>query len=286
MDNRQRISRAVELIEKNLKTPISLSEIAREACYSSYHFHRIFHAFTGETVGRYMKRRRLTEAAKTLLFSNQRILDIALDYQFESQESFSRAFKSEFGYSPGIYRQKGKVDRKKIRDKIDVNYFTWVKGGAAKEPTITTLEKDILVYGLIGESSQKNNTLPKLWESFNNICSLRSFPSGSVYGISFYSDKEVFDESTIFQYMAGIELPDDFISKDGLDTRIIKHGSYAIFTHKGPVSEFVNTMHYILGDWIVRSSFEPDTRDIIELYTKRFQHEHPDSEIDVWFPVK
>lgn len=286
MDNRQRIAKAVEFMEIRLKTSLSLAEIAKAACYSSYHFHRIFHAFTGETIGRYIKRRRLTEAAKALLFSKQRILDIALDFQFESQESFTRAFKNEFGDSPGIYRKKGKVNRQKIRDKIDVNYYRWLKGGASGEPTIKTLKNDMLVYGLIGESNQKNNTLPALWERFSNLCNLHSFPPSPVYGISFYNDCEIFDEYTVFKYMAGIELPDNFHSKERLDTRIIKRGKYAIFTHKGPVSQFVNTMRYILGDWLVRSSFEPDTRDIIEIYTKRFQYEHPDSEIDVWFPVR
>ncbi|UYO99245.1 helix-turn-helix transcriptional regulator [Oceanotoga sp. DSM 15011] len=71
-----------------------------------YHFHRIFNELTGETLKSYIRKRRLTEASKDLLNCNNSIIDIAFDYGFESQESFTRAFKKVFKVTPGKYRKR------------------------------------------------------------------------------------------------------------------------------------------------------------------------------------
>ena len=71
---------------------------------STWHFQRVFHEFVGETVGSYMRRRRLAESLSELKNSARKIIDIALDYQFGSTEAYSRAFRTEFGFSPREYR--------------------------------------------------------------------------------------------------------------------------------------------------------------------------------------
>ncbi|KAA1245467.1 helix-turn-helix domain-containing protein [Aquimarina sp. RZ0] len=94
-----RIRNAITYIEKNLKEKLTLTKIARYACYSKYHFIRIFHASTGETVSDYIRKRRISESAIKLVTTNDSILHIALQYQFESQQAYTRSFKS-------IYRNK------------------------------------------------------------------------------------------------------------------------------------------------------------------------------------
>lgn len=104
MDYYDSISRAIDYVELHLKENLSLHDIAAQAYLSVSHFYRIFPAMTGCTVGQYIRRRRLSEAVYSLR-GGKRILDIALEYQFESQESFSRAFKAMFNITPGKYRE-------------------------------------------------------------------------------------------------------------------------------------------------------------------------------------
>ncbi len=91
------LERAVEYIEKHLNEAISLSDVSRETGYSYCHMTRLFSSVLGESVGRYINRRRLYNASEKLIHSGERVIDIALECGFESPEAFSRAFKAAFG---------------------------------------------------------------------------------------------------------------------------------------------------------------------------------------------
>ncbi|MDF1666055.1 MAG: helix-turn-helix transcriptional regulator, partial [Planctomycetota bacterium] len=80
---------------------MTLSDVATAARCSPFHFHRIFADATGWPIQSYIRKRRLTEAANRLKSSDCSILHIALAYGFESQASFSKAFKRQFGLAPG-----------------------------------------------------------------------------------------------------------------------------------------------------------------------------------------
>jgi AraC family transcriptional regulator len=111
MDYFDPINRAIDHIEESLTQEIDLSEVAAAAGYSLFHLSRLFVAMTGETPVGYIRKRRLSEAARQLLTSKRRILDIALDCQFGSQAAFTRAFRATFGISPGAYRKRGRPTR-------------------------------------------------------------------------------------------------------------------------------------------------------------------------------
>lgn len=99
------IKKSVKYIEDNLDKKIELEELAGKVYLSKYHFHRIFHAGMGEPVAEYIRRRRLAEAAGELLNTDKKIIDIALKYQFGSQESFTKAFKKIYGIPPREFRR-------------------------------------------------------------------------------------------------------------------------------------------------------------------------------------
>lgn len=96
---------AVKHIEAHLSEPLNLADIATSTHYSKYHLHRQFTSEAGMTVGEYVQRRRLTEAARQLVVTNRSILDIALEAGFGSQQAFSAAFKRMFKVTPHRYRQ-------------------------------------------------------------------------------------------------------------------------------------------------------------------------------------
>lgn len=99
------IQKTIDWIESHLHEEISADEIADVANFSKFHFHRIFQTSVGLSVVAYIRMRRLANAASTLLQSDERIIDIAINYQFESQEAFTRAFKKLYHLPPGQYRR-------------------------------------------------------------------------------------------------------------------------------------------------------------------------------------
>jgi AraC family transcriptional regulator len=109
------IMRATRYIEENLGSELHLDEIADAAYCSPYHFHRLFKRIVGATPGDYIRSRRLTEAAKELRGSRRRIIDVAMEYGFESQAAFTAAFRKYHRAPPGAYRRGDVVNRSRGR---------------------------------------------------------------------------------------------------------------------------------------------------------------------------
>lgn len=98
------IQRTVSWLETKIEDSIKNEEIVQFTGYSFYHFHRLFQEHVGISLHEYVRQRRITSAANKLIYTDTRILDIAFSYQFESQESFTRAFRKVYGLPPGKYR--------------------------------------------------------------------------------------------------------------------------------------------------------------------------------------
>lgn len=105
--NAQGIARAVAFLEGGLMDGVRLEDAAAACGYSKYHFERLFTAMVGCTVYQYVRRRRLTEAARRLVDSQEPLVDVALSCGFENQQASTKAFRSLYGESPRVYRKKG-----------------------------------------------------------------------------------------------------------------------------------------------------------------------------------
>ena len=101
-----RIEAVIDYIENHLDGKLELKTVAEAVHYSKYHLHRLFTDTVGMTIHDYVQRRQLTEAAKLLVFSDQPIIEIALICGYESQQSFSLAFKAMYKSPPAEYREK------------------------------------------------------------------------------------------------------------------------------------------------------------------------------------
>ena len=100
MDWIQSLSKVIDYIEKHLTDDINIEEISGQAYSSSSHFQLIFHLVMGITIGEYIRNRRLSLAAQDLLQPDSKIIDVALRYQYDAQESFSKAFTRFHGVPP------------------------------------------------------------------------------------------------------------------------------------------------------------------------------------------
>lgn len=99
------ISDLIKWIEKNLEQPLSIDNVAKKSGYSKWHLQRMFKEVTGHILGTYIRHRRLTHAALALKLTSKPILDIAMQYRFDSQQTFTRSFKKQFNLTPASYRR-------------------------------------------------------------------------------------------------------------------------------------------------------------------------------------
>lgn len=103
--NKDDITRIIELVEENLLENYSLDDYVKLTGYSKYHLMRMFKKETGYTFYEYILSRRITNASQYLLYTDISIIDLAFILNFQSQEAFSRRFKSVYGLPPGKYRK-------------------------------------------------------------------------------------------------------------------------------------------------------------------------------------
>lgn len=105
MDNNTPIFRSLEMIEERILEKLTAEKLAESVHFSKYYYQRLFRETVGESVMRYVTRRRLALAAAELAQTDASVLDIGLKYRYESHEGFSRSFKAFFGVTPMEYRK-------------------------------------------------------------------------------------------------------------------------------------------------------------------------------------
>jgi AraC family transcriptional regulator len=273
---------SLEYIERRLTKRIALEDVADRACFSLFHFHRLFSEITGSTMKDYIRARRLSEAGRELVDTSEPIPVIAGRYGFESQESFTRAFKRQFKVTPGRLR----------RDKLPFPYLqpyriaeTPSDKGAKMEPKFVELG-ELNVVGMVCRTTQKTNSIPQLWDRFIPECCKISNPyfEETCLGVCYYVDMENFDEDAEFDYMAGRVVTDASSIPEGMEVHVIPPALYAVFTHRGSLATLGETYQNIFGTWL--EGYELAEADQIEWYDNRFCHSSPDSEFDIYIPVK
>lgn len=98
------ISTLTDWIDSNLEKTLSIDEVAAKSGYSKWHLQRMFRSVTKQTLGGYIRERRLTLAAEALRLTQRPVFDIALQYGYDSQQTFSRVFRRQFAQTPTAYR--------------------------------------------------------------------------------------------------------------------------------------------------------------------------------------
>ncbi|MGG0824106.1 AraC family transcriptional regulator [Paenibacillus turicensis] len=291
MDYRLTLEQAIVYIEENLGGTIKVEEVAKAAGYSYYHLNRQFTAILGESIGSYIKKRRLANSAQSLLFTNKKIIDIALESGFESPESYSRAFKFIYKVSPQEYR----INRLEtfVGSKIELrpHLLEHITSNVTVHPEIVEIP-EIKVAGIRGETSLKDNKIAMLWQHFFRMHTQiphLSMPQRCFGICEACNENDIYSMSPEIRYteVVGIEvdsfngLPENFVQKT------ITGGRYAVFTHKGSIHNLLQTFNYIWGTWLLNTKEEVDDREDLELYDHRYLgYDHPDSMIDLYIPIK
>lgn len=294
MDTVSRILKAAEFIEENLSNPdLSWEDASRAAFLSPYHFHRIFSSLTGESIGSYLRKRKLTSAAEKLIQTRIPISDIAAESGFLSQEAFTRAFKKQFHFTPAKFRKtegasllNGRLalTDEEIRDYQKGFSMPWQiielpQISLSGMETTMTLREESRFTTFSARFCMK---LPGLSEQIQD---------NKVFAVSFRNTDifEDFDEDTPFSFFMGIaaknseKLPRDFHSFT------LPAQKYAAFTHYGGFDHIEKSYEFIYGNWALSSGYEllPGSLMDFTIYDDDFLPQNPkESKHSICVPVK
>ena len=271
--------KALWYIESHLAGALTLDEIAAIGGVSRYHMVRAFAAATGFSVMRYVRARRLSEAARALADGAPDILGVALDAEYSSHEAFTRAFREHFGITPDAVRAKRRLDTLKLQEPIIMD-STLLDNLA---PPRFETGKAILVAGHSERCSAENGAaIPGLWQRFHQYSQEIPHRVGDVaYGVCCNGD-----DSGNVDYIAGVEVT-DFSDLPREFSRVrIPEMRYAIFTHRDHVSSVRRTVSAIWNQWLPSSGHVVADAPNFERYDAKFDPRTGNGGFEIWIPVK
>jgi len=271
--------KALWYIESHLAGRLTLDEISEVAGVSRFHLVRAFAAATGFSVMRYVRARRLSEAARALSAGAPDILQVALDAEYGSHEAFTRAFREHFGITPEAVRARTCVDKLKLQEPIlmDSTAFETVA------PPRFEITKAMLVAGLSERIIQHNGAgIPGLWQRFHPY--MQNVPGriGKVaYGVCCNGD-----DTGNFDYIAGVEVA-DFSDLPREFSRVrIPEQRYGVFAHGGHISTIRGVVNTIWNQWLPSSGFRAADAPSFERYGETFDPATGDGGFEIWVPIK
>ncbi len=285
------LQKAVDYIENNIKSKLTLEDIAASLYISKYHFHRLFKAATNIKLMEYVRMRQLSLSLDDLLYTDLRIKDIAAEFGFEHEQSYSKSFKNAFGISPSQFRSK-KI-QVPIIDKLDLSTITDLENGIILSPDIV-IKPEFYIVGtehfVLVDENYRSNLANKLAKDFyysqrkkiTNAVDPNKLISLSVY------DAITSNEST---YMPALEVTDLDSVPEGMTGKKIKTHKYAVFKYIGFHSAndiTLNNLHSIYShimDWFHRSQYIQDGGFHFEMIDNRISKSDY-CEADIYIPVK
>jgi AraC family transcriptional regulator len=272
--------KALWYIESHLADALSLEEIAGVGGVSRFHMVRAFAAATGLSVMRYVRARRLSEAARALAGGAPDILTLALDADYGSHEAFTRAFRDHFGVTPEAVRSSTRLDNLMLQEPIVMDSTVIDNLQAPRFET----GKAMLVAG-VGERytwESGGPAIPGQWHRFHQ--SVESIPGrvGRVaYGVCCNGD-----DSGNFDYIAGVEVS-DFSDLPREFSRVrIPEQRYAVFTHRDHISSIRRTVNTIWNHWLPASGLNAADAPSFERYDENFDPLTGNGGLEIWVPVK
>lgn len=285
------VRRGIDHIERHLDGEIALADVGRAAGLSQWHFQRIFKALTNETLKTYIRSRRLAAALAALRDPQARIIEIALAAGFESQESFTRAFRKVYRMTPGQYRRIGGRSLFPVKPEFDAAYLRHLHQGLSLAPDLQHWPAQRVV-GLctrfFGVDSHKNNLarkLPPLWDAFlarmGDIAGRSPGAARLAYGLLRPMD----EASEQLQYLACVPVTDDAAVPPGMVSLSLPAARYACFTHRGPASALDHTVNYAYSSWLLGSGRQHSGGWDVEVYGEQYHPTDPGSVIRYAMPI-
>jgi AraC family transcriptional regulator len=279
----ERISRVCEYIHQNLNEVLTLEVMSDVAAFSKYHFHRVFAAYTGMSVTRFIQLARLKRASFQLAFEkDKRIIDIALEAGFESPEAFARAFKRNFDQSPSQFRAEPLWPQWHMRFDFHIKPY----GEKSMKVDIVNFETTkVAVLEHLGAPEKVLETAGKFiaWRKETGLSPVKT---SKTFGIP-YSDPNTTEPEKFRWDVCGSIEGDVPENKYGVKAGVIPGGRCAVIRHKGSHDSLDDSIYYVYREWL------PESGENIRDYPCFFHyinliHEVDECDLltDIYFPLK
>jgi AraC family transcriptional regulator len=273
------VGKALWYIESHFANDVSLDEVAAVSKVSRYYMSRAFATVVGHSMQRYLRGRRLTEAARQLANGANDILSVALDHGYGSHEAFTRAFREQFGKTPEAVRAQGHVR--------DLPLVMPIRLENIMTPQLSSPRFEghgaILIAGISERYSESTRAgIPGQWQRF--VPHLGHVPGqvgNDAYGVCYNTD----DEANM-DYLCGVEVK-DFSALPAEFARLrIGPQSYAVFHHRDHISSISETFKAIFTQWLPESEHEIVDAPLFERYTASFDGRTGMGGAEIWVPIK
>lgn len=267
--------KAIEFIEAHLTEEISVADMAEAVSFSLYHFSRTFSRVTRFTPYDYLMRRRLCEAARCLLASDEKIIDIACHYQFNAPETFSRAFKRVFQLSPRQAKLHTGFDPRQLMNRLTPEYLEFLNSSASLKPQL----KKLAARRIAGLSTQlgpldPNRDLSTVWTLLAQaVQSEKIEPSQRDY----YGVLMCFPAypANRYMYLAGTALNEDETVPAFFVQKNLPALDYACFELPNHPQAACFTRNYLYQTWWPRTTNAPPALVELECFSAELVGQAP-----------
>jgi AraC family transcriptional regulator len=289
-DYEARFHKVCEHIDRHLDEALDLNALAQVAHFSPYHFHRLFAAWMGETLGDYLRRRRVETAAMRLIAQPRlSVLQAALAVGFGSGEAFTRAFKLRFGAAPSAWRAQQRASylfkhgKHSNPDQLLGNFNQALACSVSDDKqalnttqetrmTVTLIKREAQTIAYLRHTGPYGAAVGAFWGEVvypwmvtNNLLGCPR------YGIG-HDDPSITDPAQC-RYDAGVEVPEGASLSGNAMRTTIPGGRYASMHFKGTSEQIGDAWRQLLRDWLATSGMQLDARPSFEYYPPGSQYD-------------
>ncbi len=276
------IENALRYIEENLSGELTVGRIAEKVNISPFYFQKGFSMLCGYSVGEYIRMRRLSVAGSELVTSDNKVIDLALKYGYDSPDSFTKAFTRFHGSTPTDVRRKGAL----LKSFAPLHIKIILDGGN----TIEYRVEEKSAFRVMGVSKMfsyetANADVPQYWDEIHVQAAVK--PVEGMYGICF--DEEM--GGNRFRYMIADDLEEGEAGEKNLETYEVPRHTWAIFPCRGAMPLSLQEVNRrIFSEWLPASNYEIAEGYNIEYYSDPAEFkdgtQDPDYYAEVWIPVR
>lgn len=274
----ERLNEAINYIEGHLTDDIDYHQLGQIACCSSYHFQRMFGYMAGMPLSEYIRRRKMSLAAADLQSGEEKIIDVAAKYGYESPTAFNRAFQSVHGFAPSQAKAAGQTIKSfppicfqiSIKGAVQMEYRIEKKDAfrivGISAPLDKEIEKNFEAVPMLWGKAAQDGTIPKLCAKMNRQ------PMG-VLGVS------VCNASEDWRYYIAVASTAD---AEGFEAYTVPAFTWAVFPGEGSGVSIQQLEQRIVTEWLPTSGYEYADGPDVEVY---LDPNPENTKYEVWIPV-